>query len=272
MTRPRGFTLTELLVTMVVMAILGTALARMLINNSRFVSRQDAMLSAREASRAAMNTMLAELRPVSNGGLMAASRDSVRARIPLAFGMLCRTKASDTIASLLPYDSLMYAAATIDSLAWLDSAGTYNAEGNFSVSSSTEQASCDSDSVKVIPGGKLIALSRPNIGQPGLLFYLYQTVTYRFGNSSQMPGRRALWRQAGSGAPEEIVVPFDTSARFRFLLGPWLTATATVPAVLDSIRGLELNLVGQSDVAPQGEAAYQKFELRTHVKFLNRTN
>jgi prepilin-type N-terminal cleavage/methylation domain-containing protein len=270
MKRSAGFTLTELLITMVVMALLGSALARMLINNSRFVSRQDAMLSARESARAAMNTMLAELRLVSDGGLRAASRDSVRARIPIAFGMLCGTSGGTTIASLLPYDSVMYAAATLDSLAWLDSVGTYNAVGGITVASSTAEAACSADSIRVIPGGRLVSLSRPNVGEPGRLFYLYQTVTYRFGSSTEMPGRRALWRRPGGERAEEIVAPFDTAASFRFLVGARLTPTATPPAVLDSVRGLELRLIGASDYTPQGLTAFQTFDLSTHVAFLNR--
>lgn len=43
MTR-RGFTLIELLVSIVVAGILGVALTRLLVNDSRFVERQDAML------------------------------------------------------------------------------------------------------------------------------------------------------------------------------------------------------------------------------------
>jgi len=266
--RRGGFTLTELLITMVVMAVLGSALARLLISNSRFVSRQDAMMSARESSRAAMNTMTAELRMVSDSGLRYASRDSVRARIPFAFGMLCGNTGGRTIASLLPYDSLMYASATVDGLAWLDSTLTYKRVANFTVSSSSSQAVCDVDSIKIVPGGRLIALSRPNIGLPGHIFYLYQSVTYGFANSVEMPGRRALWRRTASGW-EEIVAPFDTSAGFLFLSEPRLTASATVPAVRESIRGLELKLVGASDFAPQGQEAYQIFPLSTHVAFLN---
>lgn len=255
---------------MVVMAILGSALARILINNSRFVSRQDAMLSARESARAAMNTMLAELRGVSNGGVIAVARDSVRVRVPVAFGVLCRTVPPNTIASLMPYDSAMYAGAALEGVAWLDDLGNYNfVTGVISITGSSSQTTCDQDSIKVIPGGQLVAISRPNLGQPGRLFYLYQTVTYRFGNSADMPGRRALWRRAGNAAAEEIVAPFDTAASFRFLLGPRLTPSSTVPAVLDSVRGLQIRLVGASDYTPQGESRYQTFDMTTHVAFLN---
>ncbi|MFQ6047330.1 MAG: PilW family protein, partial [Gemmatimonadales bacterium] len=60
----RGFTLIEVMIGMVVLAILGTALTQMLLSDSRFVNRQEAMLDARQAARAAMNIMTVELRLV----------------------------------------------------------------------------------------------------------------------------------------------------------------------------------------------------------------
>ena len=88
MTR-RGFTIAELVIAMVVMAILGTALARILIDNSRFVSRQDAMMESRATARAAMQAMVAELHMVPDSGLLAAAGDSVTVTVPYAFGMTC---------------------------------------------------------------------------------------------------------------------------------------------------------------------------------------
>ena len=82
----RGFTLPELLVATVVMGILGVALTGILVNDSRFVSKVDAMMNARQAARAAMNTMAVELQMVSNGGLTVATGKRVQARMPNAAG------------------------------------------------------------------------------------------------------------------------------------------------------------------------------------------
>ncbi len=49
----KGFSLIELLIATVVVAVLGSALTQMLIRNSRYVSRLEAMMSARQAARAA---------------------------------------------------------------------------------------------------------------------------------------------------------------------------------------------------------------------------
>jgi prepilin-type N-terminal cleavage/methylation domain-containing protein len=69
--RSRGFTLVEVLIAIAVMSVLATALTRILLSDSRFVSRQEALLTARQTARAAMNVMSVELRMVSDSGLLA---------------------------------------------------------------------------------------------------------------------------------------------------------------------------------------------------------
>lgn len=278
MTR-RGFTLAELLIGMVVLALLGTALARILINNSRFVSRQDAMMESRATARAATQAMVAELHMVPDSGLLMASRDSVTVTVPYAFGMACQpTSGTTTVGTLMPTDSLTYASATAEGLAWRDGTGAYRQQiTGITVAASVNLGQCTADSIRVIPGGSLIAISGiPSARMPpsGSLFYLFQTVTYRFMTSVDVPGRRGLWRRAGTAAYEELAAPFDTAAKFAFLMGPYMQmqVRANLPsrASRDSVRGLELRLTGASVSAPQGASSPQTFDLRTSVAFMNK--
>lgn len=270
----RGFTLAELLVAMAVMAILGTALARLIISNSRFVSQQDAMLEAREAARAAMHSMSAELRMVGDGGLLAASAESVTVRVPVAFGMICQRSGAAVVASLLPVDSTSYAAASPAGLAWRDATGSYAViTRSITVSPSTNTAACSVDSIRVVPEGRLVEVTGIPGGQSppsGSIFYIFEIVTYTFRPSTELPGRIGLWRKTGSAAYEELVAPFDSTARFAFLLGANLEPTETVPGDLNSVRGLELRLVGASDYSPQGSPGPTRFDLRTRVAFMNK--
>lgn len=271
----RGFTLAELLIATIVLAILGTVLTRLLIDDSRFVSRQDAMMSARQAARAALNTMVDELRMVSDGGLIAASTESVRVRMPYVFGMACNTVSGNLIASMTPPDSLMYANTSSDGLA-RRTGTSYVFVSGISVSPSTDMAACSSDSIRVVPGGRLVEISGitpPQMPTPGTLIYLYQDVTYRFDTSSDLPGRIGLWRRAGSGPAEELVAPFDTLAGFHCLVGPGLQGmNCPPPGGLPAVRGLELRLVGASEHTPRGDASPQTFAVATRVTFLNRVN
>ena len=276
----RGFTLAEVLVAMVVMSILGLALIQVLIGNAHFVSRQDTMMEARLTARAAMYSMIGELQDVSDGGLLAASKDSVTLRVPYAFGMLCGTKGVTT-ASLLPADSLTYATALPDSVAVRTDSGAYVVLRVTSVSGTPDPAECTADSIRVVPGGTLIGLTIQGPAPPaGALFFLSQPVTYHFRPSVDLPGRRALWRRAGSVAYEEMAAPFDSSARFAFLMQRDLAhadTRATFPtapkhhaAALDSVRGLELRLTGASVATPQGASGPQTFALWPRVIFGNK--
>lgn len=272
----RGFTLVELLVGTLVMAILGIALVRLMLSDSRFVSHQEAMVATRQTARGALNLMDVELRMISDGGLQAARPDSVRAHIPYAFGVSCgQTGIGQIVSALVPPDSLLYANAVVGGMAHQQDDGTYDTEPGVSVASSTNMAACSADSIFVVPGGRLVQISDivGPIPDAGRILYLYQDVTYRFGGSSEIPGRLALWRKSGSAAYEELVAPFDTSSGFRCLVGMGLQPTTCPPAGgLDSVRGLELRLVAASEYAPRGSDKPTTFELIARLPFLNKVN
>jgi len=268
----RGFTLIELLIAMTLTAIVATALTRILVSDSRFVSLQNAMMTARQAARAAQNVTAVELRMVSDGGLIAAAPESVTVRVPYAFGIGCDSDGSDRIAALMPADSLMYALAVPDGLMRRQQTGAYQQQSVISVSTSTDLEECTDEDIRVVPGGTLVAIQPWDAVPAGQIFYLYQTITYRFSASTDLPGRIGLWRRLNNGDYEELVAPFDSTARFRFLIETNPQPTDVAPADLTTVAGLELKLVTQSYTMPQGKSTYQTFDLPIQIVFLNRTN
>lgn len=115
-------------------------------------------------------------------------------------------------------------------------------------------------------------LLTPNAGWP---VFLYQQVTYRFQASSAYPGRIGLFRKvrannAAGLVVDEIIAPFDASARFRFYVQNSDVAQDAPPASLNTVKGLELNLSGSSPRAEQGKSAAQD-GLVTAVFFKNRS-
>jgi prepilin-type N-terminal cleavage/methylation domain-containing protein len=268
MTR-RGFTLVEVLIAIVVMGILTTALTRILLSDSRFVSKQEAMITARQTARAAMNVMSVDLRMVSDSGLLAVSADSVYFRSPFAYGMACTAPSGQRVLSMLPADSAMFASATAAGIA-RRRAGAYSFHEGVTVATSADLAACTADSVRVVPDGFLLEITPDTAAISGEIVYLYQNVAYRFMPSTDLPGRRGLWRRVGAAAYEELAAPFDSTARFRFLVGPNLTRTETPPADLTAVNGIELGIVAESYLAPQGEADYQKFDLPIQIVFVNK--
>ncbi len=279
MKRARAFTLAELMVAMVMAGIIGIALTRLVVNQARFVALQDGMMRARAGARAGFNVIMQELRSVTHGGLVAAASDSLELRVPYAFGIACGQPSGGQQAILLmPYDSATFASATLSGVAWRDTTATWQFIAPASVTNpSASSTYCTSTSyvnpaISVPSGWRVITVSPNDPGTaPGSTMYLYQTIRYTIANSSELPGRLALWRTVvATGTREELVMPFDTSSRFSFLVGNHLTMQASPPTPLDSVRGIRVRLTGQSEESPEGRSQPVKFDLTTDVLFVNR--
>ena len=276
--RRNGFSLAELMVALVIAGILGIALSRLLINQSRFVSMQDGMMQARSAGRAALIMMSHDLRSVTDGGLVAATPDSITVRVPFAFGIACQQGPNHTEVSLLPTDSSTYFAAvgSAAGYAWqgLSGSASYTSVEPATVSNGTcTQLPLDTIKALAAPGwtARSVRVTPKDTLTPrGAVVYLYQLIRYAFAPSVELPGRRALWRQIlPGGARDEMVVPFDSSARFGFLVGNAYALQATLVSPLDSVRGIRVSLVGASETAPQNRSAPVKFDLTTDILFRN---
>lgn len=271
--RASGHTMIELAVAMVVMGVVGAAIVRLIISESRGFQAQDSAQEARKVARSAVNLLTSELRMVEvTGGVSAASPTSITFRVPYAIGIVC----NNTTISTMPVDSLMFAQATFSGYAWRDTLGvyTYVAGGSAGAGSA---ANCTGQSITTLTGGKVVSLSIPLpadaiVGNPVML---YSTITYSFGNSALLPGRMGLFRQVAGGvtstAAEEIAAPFDsTTTRFKFFVLNVDTAQSTVPASLGDIRGVELDLTGESRFTPRGRSTPKSVPTTTAVFFQNR--
>ena len=271
--RRPGFSLAEITVALLIAGIIGIALARLIINQSRFVSQQDGMLRARAGSRAALNILSGDLRAVTDSGLVQASADSITVRAPYAFGVACQQTLGMRVVSLLPTDSSLYRSSRASGYAWRDSTGAYV----FVQPAIVLGGTCSTPAPYITTLGEAgwtarsvaVALNDPRT-PVGAVVYLYQLVRYAFAPSVEIPGRRALWRTVlSTGARDELVTPFDSSAKFLFLVGNAHTVQAAPPAVLDSVRGIRVKLVGASETAPQGRNQPATFDLTTDILFRN---
>lgn len=300
----RAFTLIEILTSLAILGIIGIAFVRLITSQARFTEGQMAGRNARTVSRNAMNIMLTDLRMVQdNGGLRFAARDSVTVRIPVAFGLLCGTTVGQATMQILPVDSAMTEFGYYSGWAFRDStnglfsyqealtpvpfntlpAGNTNIctdsavyppptpQGPGILPMSYTTSSGATRSTSVIKLGDPVTFGTPNAGWP---VFLYQQITYKFDSSVAYPHRVGLFRKirsntAGGVVVDEIIAPFDTSAKFRFYVLNADAAQNAVPADLNTVRGLELVLAGSSPRAEQGKKAAQE-GLVTGVFFKNR--
>jgi prepilin-type N-terminal cleavage/methylation domain-containing protein len=275
----RGFTLAELLVGMVILGIIGVALSTLILSQSRFYDNQAQRRRARFVSRAAVNAALSDLRMVeATSGIVSATPTQVVVRVPYAMGIACGHAAGPETLALFPVDSTLYANAGFSGFAWRDSLGNYTYVEAGAAIGVGAAGTCTAAGVTPLPTSNVVTVTPvgfpaayPVLTEVGSPVLLFQRMTYEFKASSTMPGRTALWRTiVATGQTDELVAPFDTSAKFRFFVVGSDTAQSAVPVPAISIRGLELDFNSQSEHAPEGSGAVNTSQVVTAVFFNNR--
>jgi prepilin-type N-terminal cleavage/methylation domain-containing protein len=290
----KGFTLVELLLSLIVTAIVGAALIRMVLGQAQFMDQQEAWRAARSVSRSGINRLLSDLRAVEAlGGVEAADAggQDITIRVPYAFGVICRTAANLTTVSLLPVDATMFAGLGYSGFAWRSAAGVYTyVPGTALPVIPGTVNDCNNalpagygvttlGSINGSPAGQVANLTHaaalptapPNGALVGSIVFMYRRVRYEFKDSAILPGRVGLWRTlVSNGDTEELAAPFANTARFNFYRLNNAAPQMATPAQLDEIRGLELVLDGMSERAPSGTTAPKTTNVRTSVFFENR--
>jgi hypothetical protein len=108
----------------------------------------------------------------------------------------------------------------------------------------------------------------PSGAAVGAPVFLWERITYSFRSSGVYPNRLGLWRNVQGGANEELLAPFDTSARFKFYKAGEDTSR-TAPPPLSDIRGVDLVLSAISPRATSRDSIASRSRLVTSVFFKN---
>lgn len=281
----RGVMLVELLIGLLLSALVGSLLVKLLVTNNRFTEMVEAGREARGAARAPLNLLTTELRMVNaESGVLAASATSITLRVPFALGLVCSATTGSpghVTAAFLPVDTTLLA-PTLGfngfALRQFDGSYTYSAVTGGLPAAGSTSVCAGSPANLSLPNGSVSRSLTGNIGVavlPGTPALLYRVVRYEFASSTTLPGRTALWRRTiGNGGgvtrSEELAVPFATDARFRFFVLNGSTASDAVPGNLANLRGLEVFLPGESEATARGRLGPEQTSLSTAVFFLNR--
>jgi prepilin-type N-terminal cleavage/methylation domain-containing protein len=273
----KGMSMSELLIGMVILAIVGMGLTQTLRSQARYFDHQKTGSLARAVSRGPINRVVSDLRMVeAKGGIISASASQIEVRVPYAMGVVCGAGPNNnsTHISLLPVDSAMYAAPGYSGYAWRGGDGTYRYKednqtkdiGTLDVCNAAQIGTLTAQGAKVIKISPLL----PDTASYGTPVFLYRRIRYSFAPSGLVPGAIGLFRtRMQTGQSEELSAPYD-GAKFRFFVGSSQTAQNDPPADISTIRGIELNMTGTSERAPSGGVAKQKAPFITAVFFKNR--
>ena len=282
----RGVTLVELMIGMVLAAILGASLLRITVTQSRFNDRVEAGRSARSVARTAVNYLSSELRMMdAHDGVVLANANQLRLRVPFAVGLVCTANASTVTGLFMPVDNTLYAmgyngfgvrGAMDGQYTYYMKSGAANsvpaagASGNCTGSPGNMTVPTGATVLQLTTGGTIAPV--PVVSTP---VTLYRLVEFSFENSTVVPGRRGLYRRLLDNAgntlsAEELVAPFDSTARFRFYIQNNRIPSDTVPTALADMRGIEVRLAGESERTVRGQTTPEQANLVTSIFFLNR--
>ncbi|MCI0436176.1 MAG: hypothetical protein L0271_21420 [Gemmatimonadetes bacterium] len=263
--------LTELIVVMVVMGIIGAAMTGLMVSQSRFFNDQEGQASARRVARAGTSMLLADLRMVEPGGILAAAPDSFTILVPYRLGVICGAAGGLTAAALQPVDSVVSAEAGYSGFAFIDSTNAVRYVGAAPTVGAGGVATCIAQGVDTIPGGRVVVIaSTPAGANPGSPILMLQRLTYAIRPSTAVPGRRGLYRRVVDlNRFEELTAPLDTTATFRYFTSA-TAAPVTNPSPLSSVIGVQLELVGYNERQGVAQGRTQRAPLLTSVFFENR--
>ncbi|MBA4072041.1 MAG: hypothetical protein C0497_09440 [Gemmatimonas sp.] len=265
-----GFSLVELLITLVLVSIIGVAAGSMLMSQTRFYTRLSGQRDARSVTRNARNIIQTELSMVeAGGGVAGATNDSITVRMPYAWGVFC----SSHTMMLLPVDSAMYAMATFAGFAIKDitADGVYAYTASSTAPAAGTESNCTGTPAITAPtNGAYLSVSG-SAGTAGAPMFLYQIITYKFAASTLFSGKRGLYRRVGTGTAEELLAPFDTTAKFRYYNLNADVAQTAVPA-LANIRGVEVVLNAQSASRASSRTTPESASIKTAIFFRNRVD
>lgn len=272
-----GLSMGELIVGMVILAIVGMALSRVLVSQARYFSHQKTANLARNVSRGPLNRVVSDLRMVEAlGGVLSASENELLVRVPFAIGVVCAKVTPYTHISLLPVDSAMYAAGGFSGYAWRGGNGVYRyvetgpptiATGDLAVCNGALISTLTADNAKVIK----ITPELTDTASVGTPVFLFRRIKYEFKESIAVAGMRGLFRTVmETGQSEELAAPFDNNSKFRFFIGNSLVAEDAPPGDLSTLRGIELVMNGMSERTPSGSTQKALAPFTTAVYFKNR--
>lgn len=270
--RPRGFTIVEIITSLTIIAIIGLAMTKLIIGQTRSFQFDNGGRRARAAARGAMNILITDLRMTQdNGGVTAvdaANGRRIDVRVPYVFGFVCEVNAGNVAVSLVPTDSFQLATSKYGGYAVRDPATgiySYAVASSADTMSSTSASRCRAGSTNIYAdtahvagrtgGVYFLSPAPPAIASVGEPVFVWQAVTYEFKASNIFPGRFGLFRSAsGLGGTDvvtdELTAPFKSTARFGYYLkNPYSThdvATNTAPSTLDNIRGFQIFLPAES--------------------------
>jgi prepilin-type N-terminal cleavage/methylation domain-containing protein len=292
----RGFSLVEIITALVILSILGVAMTKVMLSQTRSYQYDTGGRRSRTVARSAMNILITDLRMTQDKGgvqyIDATNNRRIDVRVPIAFGVVCSTTANSLIMAFPPVDSLQYQTMKFGGYGVRNATtGAYDYVPGGSITS-VDRNNCHggpkiyADTVPIAGRiGKVVQVTGtvPNGTVAGSMAMIWQTVRYQFDSSKVYPGRAGLFRivtGSASADTNELIAPFSWNSRFKYYTNAMTRSvspvvngdTAKTSAPIDSVRGIQIYLAAEAGDTVPGRNGPKKSPLTTAVFFKNTRN
>lgn len=281
--RTAGFTLVELLVSLVIAGFLAGVILQLVTGQARFTDLQYARQEVQDNARGTLELMGSELRTVPlPGGLLVAGEDTVRFRSPMAWGVYCGASSGSRF---VVFDKGVWLNAAGAGIPLLTGLALQRTEGSLDgtvppvfdfEANATRSDTLSPTAAAASPCGGLmddpkrtVVVKFDNVpvtvpGLPGLAAYVWRTVAY--GAGAGTADERWMTREfSGSGRPEVLAGPIE-SLTIRYLSAEGVAFAAPLDAVKrDSVRSVRVIVAMKARKGTGASSGDRKVSIRDSI-------
>lgn len=216
--RDGGFTLAEILVTIVIVSIFATILFQLVRGQGNFVAIQGGRSEAQQNTRGALEIIAADLRAASPQSLVDARDNQITLNVPRAWGIVCGTPSATDIVAVFPLIPGSMATSvhantglTVDTHASADTS-TFAAGGTITSVSPVALATSGCTAQGDVQAYQFTGSGFPQtfVNEP---IFLHDRVTYDVATGTD--GMLWIRRTYGSG-PQPLAGPLPEATDLRF--------------------------------------------------------
>ncbi len=257
--RDAGFTLAELLVSLVIAGFLAGVILQLVTSQARFTDIQYARQEVQDNARGTLELLGSELRTVPlPGGLLMAGADTIRFRSPIAWGVYCGTASGSRF---VVFDKGVWVTAAAGGIPMRTGLVLQRSDGSVNgtvppvFDSDDDAARSDTLAPAAVAASpckgltddatKTVVVKFDDVdagvpGAPGLAAYVWRSVAYGKGKADATGDRWMTRELSGSGKPEPLAGPID-SLTIRYLNAAGVAFATPVDATKrDSVRNVRV--------------------------------
>lgn len=228
--RDGGFTLVEILVSLVIVTIFATILFQLVRGQGSFVAAQGGRSEAQQNARGALEIIGADLRVASPQALVEGRSNALTLNVPRAWGVVCTATATQIVAVFPVVAGTMATTVNANTGLTVDenpaqNVAAFRSAGTLSAMAAIDTAGSGCSARGVVQAYRFTGTDFP-AGQVGEVMFVHDRITYDVATGTD----NLLWiRRTHGGDQQPLAGPLVNATDLRFTYLDMTPAVVTAP-------------------------------------------